>query len=117
MRRMKRAAGWVVLALAIAGAGAGLESRAAVAQLTGSDRTDFVQASLSSCTSSMQQAAPSISADAVKSYCTCMANKAADMTTPADLQYVAQHGTGSDDYTNRIKALAPGCLAAAGLGK
>jgi hypothetical protein len=117
MLRRKRAIVRMAAVLVAAGACVGMEADRAVAQLSGSDRTDFIQSSISSCTSTMQKGAPSVPLAAVTAYCTCMGNKAADMTTQADLQYLAQHGTGSDDYTNRIKALVPGCLEAAGLKK
>jgi hypothetical protein len=102
-----------VMALAIAGAvcGGGL----ALAQLSGDDRAQFIKGSFEACNGAATRDHPEIAADVVKTYCQCMAEKEADMTTQADIDYVNAHQVGSDDYKARIMALAPGCQAQAGI--
>ena len=100
---------------AIALAGTWFMGGAASAQLTGSDRDDFIKGSFEACSSAATRDHPEIAGDAVKTYCQCMAEKEADMTTQADIDYVNAHQVGSDDYKARILALAPACQAKAGI--
>jgi hypothetical protein len=43
-----------------------------------------------------------------------MADKGADITTAADLAYIAQHRTASEDYRQEAEVLAASCTAGAG---
>ena len=85
----------------------------AVAQLTGSDRDAFVQSSIQSCTSTATQQNPTVPAATITTYCTCMAGKEADMTTPADVAYMAQHHAATEEYTKRVEQLAASCAPGA----
>jgi hypothetical protein len=87
----------------------------ALAQLSGDDRAQFVKGSFDACNGAATRDHPEIAADAVKTYCQCMAEKEADMTTQADIDYVNAHQVGSDDYKARIMELAPACQAQAGI--
>jgi hypothetical protein len=104
---------WIVTVVVIAGLCLGAE--AARAQLTGPDRDEFVQSSITSCTSTVKRSNPTVPADTIKTYCTCMAGKEADMTTQADVAYMDAHKAASPEYTQRVQALAPVCKAAAGV--
>ena len=105
----------IVMMAAVSIAGLGLASGTAFAQLSGANRDAFVESSISSCTSTIQQNSPGVPAAAITSYCTCMANKEADMTTPDDVAYMSEHHAATPDYTQRVQNLAPACKAAAGL--
>ena len=96
-------------------AGSVLGVAAARAQLSGDDRTQFIKGSFEACNSAATRDHPEIAATAVNTYCQCMADKEADMTTQADIDYVNAHQIGSDDYKARIMALAPACQAQAGI--
>jgi hypothetical protein len=109
MRRSMIAAPALVLAGLVLSFGTGH------AQLSGDDRTAFIKGSFEACSSAASKDHPEIAADAVKTYCQCMAEKEADMTTQADIDYVNAHQAGSDDYKARILALAPACQAKAGI--
>ena len=102
-----------VAMLALAGSVYGSES--ARAQLSGDDRVQFIKGSFEACNSAATRDHPEIAAAAVNTYCQCMAEKEADMTTQADIDYVNAHQVGSDDYKARIMALAPACQAQAGI--
>jgi hypothetical protein len=87
----------------------------AAAQLTGADREAFVQAAIASCTATATKNHPDVAAATIKTYCTCMAGKEADITTAADIAYMNEHNAATPEYTSRVQALAPACNAAAGL--
>jgi hypothetical protein len=53
--------------------------------LTGADRTTFVDASTNSCMQAAQ-GNPNISADVIRTYCTCYSNKMADSISAAEAQ-------------------------------
>jgi hypothetical protein len=89
----------------------------AAAQLAGADRENFVGSSIRGCTETAVRDKLPIPPDTMKQFCTCMADKQADMTTQADLDYYGAHQSLSDDYGKRVAALAPDCRTAAGLGK
>ncbi|HEY1798408.1 MAG TPA: hypothetical protein VGG57_20010 [Stellaceae bacterium] len=90
---------------------------AARAQLQGADRNLFVGSSIKGCQDGAAQEKLEIPAAQMNAFCACMANKQADMTTQADLDYYGQHRTLSSDYSKRIAGLGPACRAAAGVGK
>jgi hypothetical protein len=90
---------------------------AARAQLQGADRDLFVGSSIKGCNAGAEQEKLTVPPDRMSAFCTCMANKQADMTTQADLDYYGHHRTLSDDYAKRVAALAPACRAAAGIGQ
>jgi hypothetical protein len=98
---------------ALALAGSIFSGGAALAQFTGDDRGKFIEGSFGACNGAATHDHPEIAADAVKAYCQCMAEKEADITTQADIDYVNEHQVGSDDYKARILALASGCRAKA----
>ncbi|HEX3883840.1 MAG TPA: hypothetical protein VHW66_14370 [Stellaceae bacterium] len=102
-----------ILALLFAACCAG----GAAAQLAGADRDNFVGSSIRGCAETAEQDKLPIPPDTMKLFCTCMADKQADMTTKADLDYFGAHQTLSDDYGKRVAALAPDCRTAAGLAK
>src|SRR5690348_17015725 len=88
---------------------------AAHAQLQGADRNLFVGSSIKGCIEGAAEEKLTIPADLVNAFCACMANKQADMTTQADLDYYGQHQVLSDNYSKRVAALAPACRDAAGI--
>jgi hypothetical protein len=90
---------------------------AARAQLQGADRDLFVASSIKGCKQGAAQEKLTIPPGKMGAFCGCMANKQADMTTQADLDYYGEHRTLSDDYSKRVAALAPDCSVAAGVGK
>lgn len=90
---------------------------AARAQLSGPDRDLFVGSSIKGCTQGAAEEKLTIPPDQMSAFCACMANKQADMTTKADLDYYGRHQSLSDDYSKRVAALAPICRDAAGIGK
>lgn len=85
------------------------------AQLSGSDRDVFVKASFQSCSEALQKTRKDLPNNAITTYCMCMANGEADMTTKADIEYINAHHEANADYSQRVKAIAPRCNAAAGL--
>ncbi len=105
----------MVMAAAMALAGLVLSVGAARAQMAGDERAEFIKGSFEACNSAATRDHPEIAGDKVKTYCQCMAEKEADMTTQADIDYVNAHQVGSDDYKARILALAPACQAQAGI--
>jgi hypothetical protein len=105
----------MIFATALALAGSVVGYGMALAQLTGDDRGKFIEGSFQACTEAATRDHPEIATGAVKTYCQCMAEKEADMTTQADIDYVTAHQVGSDDYKARIMALAPACQAKAGI--
>ena len=90
-------------------------SAPAVARLAGTDRQEFVDSSLKSCSDALHKNNPKLSAKTVETYCSCMAEAEADMTTDADVEYMSAHEAATKDYTDRVRALAPACNAKAGL--
>jgi hypothetical protein len=92
-------------------------SPVARAQLAGADRDLFVASSVKGCTEGAAQEKITVPAEKMSAFCTCMANKQADMTTQADLDYYGKHQALSDGYSKRVAALAPACRDAAGIGK
>jgi hypothetical protein len=91
-----------------------LLSGSAIAQLAGPARETFLRVSLAGCLSSMRQNHPEVSAAPARVYCTCMADKGADITTAADLAYITEHKTASEDYRQEAEVLATSCRAGAG---
>jgi len=112
---MTTVAGSVVVAGGLVLAALVFGSAAAQAQLTGAPREEFINGSFGACTDAATRDHPEIAAAAVKTYCQCMAEKEADMTTQADIDYINANKAGSDDYKARIQALAPVCQEKAGL--
>ena len=104
-----------VAVLAAGGAARAGGGEFTVAQLSGPERQSFVQSSIGSCSATVKQNHPEIPAKTVSTYCTCMANKEADITTQADIDYINQHNAATEEYTRRVQALAPACNAEAGL--
>ena len=87
----------------------------ALAQINGPDRKEFVDSSRQSCSASIHKNNAKLPADVVETYCSCMAEAEADMTTQADVQYMTAHNAAPEDYTARVRALAPACKTKAGL--
>jgi hypothetical protein len=112
---MYRVARSMVVAGGLALAGLAFGSAAAQAQLTGEQRGEFIKGSFGACTDAATRDHPEIASAAVNTYCQCMAEKEADMTTQADIDYINANKAGSDDYKARIQALAPVCREKAGL--
>jgi hypothetical protein len=90
---------------------------AAHAQLQGPDRALFVSSSIKGCKLGVAQEKLAMPADQMNAFCACMADRQADMTTQADLDYYGRHQTLSDDYSKRVAALGPGCRTAAGIAQ
>ncbi|MGH7095116.1 MAG: hypothetical protein ACREFB_16505 [Stellaceae bacterium] len=101
-----------IVALAVGGAAV---SSAAMGQIKGPDRATFVAASAKSCTRGVKTNHPDLPAAAVATYCSCMADGEADMTTPADIAYINAHHEAPPDYKGRLTKLAASCNAKAGL--
>jgi len=93
-----------------------LTATAATAQLSGADRDVFVASSIKGCAETVEQDKVPFPKAKTDAFCSCMAQKQAEMTTQADLDYYAAHHALSEDYGKRVKALGPGCRSAAGLG-
>jgi hypothetical protein len=108
-----------VAAVLSAGSGAAADrpgrAEITLARLAGPDRDAFIKSSIESCTSTAEKKSPSAPASAIKTYCTCMAGKVADVTTEADLTYMAAHHAATEEYKKRVLKFAPICNAAAGL--
>lgn len=94
-----------------------LAAPAARAQLQGADRDLFVASSIKGCQQGMAEAKLPASPAQMTAFCTCMANKEADVTTEDDFDYVGKHKTLPDDYSKRVAAIAPACRAAVGVEK
>lgn len=90
-------------------------SAPAFAGLAGTSRQAFVDSSLKSCSDGIHKNKPKLPAKTVETYCSCMAEAEADITTDADVEYMAAHNAATKDYTDRVRALAPACNAKAGL--
>lgn len=90
-------------------------SAPAVARLDGAERQSFIESSLKSCSEAVRKGHPTVAAATIKTYCSCMADAEADMTTDADVQYMDVHNEASPDYRSRVLALAPACNAKAGV--
>jgi len=99
----------------VIGVGIALGPGIAFAQLTGTGRDDFVAGSIKSCSATAAKNHPEIPAERASTFCSCMAEAEADITTPADIAYVKQNRVTSPDYRQRVLALAPACNARAGL--
>jgi hypothetical protein len=100
---------------ALALAGLVFSGAAAQAQLTGEPREQFIKGSFGACNEAATRDHSEIAADTIKTYCQCMAEKEADMTTQADIDYINANKVGSDSYKARIQALAPVCREKAGI--
>ena len=104
----------VVAGAALAIAALSVVSAPAVARLAGTDREDFIKSSFKSCGDAIRKDHPNVAAKVVESYCTCMAEAEADMTTDADIEYMNAHSAPPADYRRRVQALAPACNRKAG---
>jgi len=104
----------IIVAVALAAGGAAVSS-AAMGQIKGPDRATFVSASTKSCTHTVTTNHPGLPAAAVGTYCSCMAEGEADITTPDDIAYINAHHEAPPDYKTRIAKLATSCNAKAGL--
>ena len=85
--------------------------------LTGGYRTQFINSSIAACNRAVTRDHPEIAANKVATYCQCMAEKEADITSRADIDYVSQYHIASADYQARILAVAPACRTQAGISK
>ena len=110
MKGKSIAAGAALAIAALAGV-----SAPAFAGLVGADRQTFVDSSLKSCSDSVHKNQPQILANKVETYCSCMAEAEADMTTDADVEYMSAHNEPPKGYRERVLALAPACNRKAGL--
>jgi hypothetical protein len=105
----------VVAAATLAVAVLSVVSAPALARLDGADRTEFVDSSLKGCSDTAHKNNPKLAAKTVETYCSCMAEAEADMTTQADVEYMSAHNEPPQDYRGRVQALAPACKAKAGI--
>ena len=104
------------LALSIAVLGVALSiSGRGYAQVTGPDRATFIAASVKSCARTVKTNHPDLSAATIGTYCSCMAEGEADMTTQDDIAYINAHHEAPPDYKGRLTKLAASCNAKAGL--
>lgn len=92
-----------------------LFSSPATARLDGPGRDVFVKSSSESCSSELRKNRPNMSAKQIEIFCNCMAEAEADMTTAADVAYMATHDAATEDYRARVQALTSACNAKAGL--
>ena len=90
-------------------------SSPATARLDGPGRDVFVKSSSESCSSELRKSRPNMPAKQIETFCSCMAEGEADMTTAADIAYMATHDEETEDYRGRVRALASACNAKAGL--
>jgi hypothetical protein len=104
----------VLAGVALAIAALSVSSFPAAARLAGADREDFIKSSFKSCGDAVRKDHPSVAAKVVESYCTCMAEAEAEMTTDADIEYMNAHSAPPADYRRRVQALAPACNQKAG---
>lgn len=75
--------------------------------LKGALRDAFVTKMLRSCTRKTHKINADVSLDTIRDFCLCMAEAQADTTTEADVAYVKEHRTASENYKDRItKAMA-----------
>ena len=87
------------------------------AQLVGDSRALFVTSSIKGCVTGAERQKLPVAPATMEAYCTCMANRQAEMTTEADLAHYASRHELSEDYQQRITALAPACKKEIGLNK
>ena len=92
-----------------------LFSSPATARLDGPGRDVFVKSSSESCGSELRKNRQNMTAKQIETFCSCMAEAEADMTTAADVAYMATHDAATEDYGARVRALASACNAKAGL--
>jgi hypothetical protein len=109
----------LIAGVAVCGAPAAADQTASgeirLALLSGADRQAFIKSSRESCINATQRNHPEIGAQARETYCGCMAEKAADITTPDDFSYFDKHHEMPPDYSGRLAKLAEACNATAGL--
>jgi hypothetical protein len=105
----------IVAGAALAIAALSVVSAPALARLDGADRQAFIESSVKSCSDTALKTNPKLPAKTIETYCSCMADAEADMTTAADVEYMSAHNEPPADYTARVRALAPACNAKAGL--
>ena len=104
----------VLAGVALAIAALSVSSFPAAARLTGAELQAFVETSIKSCSDAVHKNHPTVAARTIEAYCTCMADAEVDITTDADIEYMGTHNAASEDYTARVRALAPACNAKAG---
>jgi hypothetical protein len=85
----------------------------AQARLDGADRKTFIESSPKGCLDAIHKNNSKIAAKTVETYCSCMAQAEADITTAADVHYMNAHTEPPQDYRDRVRALAPACKAKA----
>jgi hypothetical protein len=85
------------------------------AQITGPLREGFIKNASESCVAAVRKDNSALPETGAQAYCVCMATAQADITTPADVAYMNEHSTASDDYRRRLQPLAARCSTSAGI--
>lgn len=88
----------------------------ASAEISAANRDVFVKLITKGCAVEAQKLHPNYSDGVIATYCSCIANGQADVTTIDDMNYIRDHNQQpSEDYRQRVAKLYPRCNAAAGL--
>lgn len=102
--------------LLVAAATVLLAVRPAAAEISAANRDTFVGVVTKGCSNEARKMHPDYKESVIVTYCSCIANGQADITTIADMTYISQHNQqASEDYKQRVAKLYPRCNAAAGL--
>jgi hypothetical protein len=104
----------VLAGVALAIAALSVSSSPAAARLAGAELQAFIETSIKSCSDSVHKNHPNVPAKTIEIYCRCMADAEVDITTDADIEYMGTHDAPTEDYTARVRTLAPACNAKAG---
>jgi hypothetical protein len=104
-----------VVALALATAALSILAAPAVARLDGADRKAFMESSLKGCIDAIHKQKTTYSEKTIETYCGCMSEAEADMTTHADVEYMSAHNEPPQNYRARVQALAPACKRKGGV--
>jgi len=92
-----------------------LYSAVASAELSGEGREQFIKGATESCSQRAHMANPGLPLSAVSAFCTCMANKEADLTTTDDIAYMNEHKAAPEEWRQKVLALSPVCSAEVGI--
>ena len=103
----------IIAVIAAALTAALVSGPSAMAQLTGQDRSTFVQGSIEHCFSTPQYHT-GVPPTALNAFCACMAYREADIATPQDFAYMTTYHVAPPGFDQRVQPLAATCNATAG---
>ena len=92
-----------------------LHSAGASAELSGEGREQFVKGAIESCSQRAHMSSPGLPLSTVSAFCSCMANKEADLTTTDDIAYMNEHKAAPEEWRQKVLALTPICSAEVGI--